>query len=69
VEISAQGRPFDPNLHHAVVSEDRTDVPDQTVLEEFQKGYKLGDKTLRPSLVKVARNESGVASHSSEAQA
>ncbi|HEY3998399.1 MAG TPA: nucleotide exchange factor GrpE [Candidatus Xenobia bacterium] len=58
VAITAQGALFDPNLHHAVTSEDRDDVPDQTVLEEFQKGYKLGERVLRPSLVKVARNES-----------
>lgn len=61
VEISAQGAVFDPTLHHAVVSEDRSDVPDQTIVEEFQKGYKLGEKLLRPSLVKVARNESSPA--------
>jgi molecular chaperone GrpE len=35
--------------------EEREDMPDETVVEEFQKGYQLGTKVIRPSLVKVAR--------------
>jgi len=55
-EIESDGKPFDPNLHEAVISEERDDVEDQTILETLQKGYKLGTRTLRPSLVKVARS-------------
>ncbi len=54
-EIESDGQVFDPNLHQAVVSEERDDVEDQTVLETLQKGYRLGSRTLRPSLVKVSR--------------
>ena len=52
IEIGA-GKPFDPACHHAVASEDRDDVKVCTVLEEVRKGYKMKDKVLRPSIVKV----------------
>ncbi len=53
-EIDALGQPFDPSLHNAVMREDAEDVETETVTEVFQKGYKLGDRVLRPSMVKVA---------------
>lgn len=48
--------PFDPALHEAMMVEERDDVPDQSIVMELQKGYKMGDRVLRPSMVKVARN-------------
>lgn len=54
--IEAVGREFDPNLHEAVMREDTDDYPDNIIIEEFQRGYTLGDKVVRPSTVKVARN-------------
>ena len=52
--IQSDGETFDPNLHHAVVTEDSDEEPD-TVLETFQKGYRLHDKVIRPAMVKVSK--------------
>jgi molecular chaperone GrpE len=54
--IPATGEPFDPHLHQAIQMVDTTDAEDHQVLEELQRGYKLKDRLLRPSMVKVARN-------------
>jgi molecular chaperone GrpE len=54
--IPAKGEPFDPHLHEAIEMVDTTDAEDHQVLEELQRGYKLKDRLLRPSMVKVARN-------------
>jgi molecular chaperone GrpE len=54
--IEAVGKPFDPNLHEAVVHEDTTEHPDNTVIDEVQRGYLLHDRVLRPALVRVANN-------------
>jgi molecular chaperone GrpE len=54
--IEAVGQPFDPNLHEAVVHEDTADHPDNQVIGELQRGYRLRDRVLRPSLVRVANN-------------
>ena len=56
--IPAAGEPFDPYLHQAVEMVDTTDAPDNTVLEELQRGYKFKDRLLRPAMVRVARNPS-----------
>ena len=53
-EIHAVGEKFDPSLHHAIGHEDVAGVLPGTVVREFQKGYFLRDKLLRPSLVAVA---------------
>ncbi|MGH2366419.1 MAG: nucleotide exchange factor GrpE [Chloroflexota bacterium] len=53
--IAAQGQPFDPTLHEAVAHEVSADHEDDTVIEEFQKGYKLHDRVLRPAMVKVSK--------------
>ena len=47
---------FDPNKHEAVFQEQSPDYPDMTVTKEFQKGYTLRDRLLRPARVGVARN-------------
>jgi len=54
--IPAQGEPFDPHLHEAIEMVETSDAPDHQILEELQRGYKLKDRLLRPSMVKVARN-------------
>jgi len=55
-EIEALGKPFDPNVHHAMSQIERSDVQNNTVVEEFRKGYTLRDRVLRPSLVAVSKN-------------
>jgi molecular chaperone GrpE len=52
--IEALGRPFDPELHAAMMTEPTDEYPPQTVVAELQKGYRLGGRTLRPTGVKVA---------------
>lgn len=54
--IEAIGQPFDPNLHEAVVHEPTADHPDNQVIGELQRGYRLHDRVIRPSLVRVANN-------------
>ena len=54
--IEALGETFDPAWHEAVMMEQREDIPDETIVAEFTKGYKCGDRVIRPSMVKVARN-------------
>ncbi len=56
VKIETEGQLFDPNFHEAVMQTPTEEYPDQTVIAEMQKGYKLGDKVIRPSLVNVATN-------------
>ena len=53
-EIEAEGQPFDPNIHFAVAHIEDENCDDNVVVEVLQKGYKLGDKIIRPSMVKVA---------------
>jgi molecular chaperone GrpE len=57
--ILATGQVFDPRLHEAVEMVDTVDVPDQQVVDEFQRGYKYKDRLLRPAMVRVARNGRG----------
>lgn len=54
--IEAQGQTFDPALHEAIMMEETEEYEDQTIILELQRGYRLNDRVLRPSLVKVARN-------------
>ena len=53
-EIEADGAPFNPEWHNAVMREDADGVEPDTVTEVFQKGYKVGNRILRPAMVKVA---------------
>ena len=55
--INAVDEVFDPNLHEAVMRTPTDEKPENTVIEELQKGYMLGDKVLRPTLVRVATAE------------
>ena len=52
--IAPQGEAFDPNFHSAVMHEDNEDFGENTVSEVFQKGMKLGERVIRPAIVKVA---------------
>ncbi|WP_028399255.1 nucleotide exchange factor GrpE [Ectobacillus panaciterrae] len=51
--IEAVGQPFDPYLHQAVMQVEDSSYESNTVVEEFQKGYKLKDRVIRPAMVKV----------------
>lgn len=53
-EIEALNQPFDMNLHHAVAQEE-AEAEANTIIEVFQKGYKIHQKVLRPAMVKVAK--------------
>lgn len=53
-QINAVGDQFDPNLHQAVMRMPSSEHPDNQVVEEFQKGYLLQDRVIRPAMVKVA---------------
>jgi molecular chaperone GrpE len=53
--IEALGADFDPNIHQAVVHEASPDHRDGEVMGELRKGYMLGDRLLRPAMVKVAK--------------
>jgi molecular chaperone GrpE len=53
--IQAVGADFDPNIHQAVIHEESADHREGEVIEELRKGYMIGDRLLRPSMVKVAK--------------
>lgn len=52
--IAAVGEIFDPHIHEAIATEATADLPPNTIVAEIVRGYRLGDKLLRPALVKVA---------------
>ena len=52
--VAAVGQPFDPHVHEAVSTERTEDFEPDTVIQELVRGYRLGDKLLRPAVVKVA---------------
>jgi molecular chaperone GrpE len=54
--IEAAGQPFDPNLHEAI-SQMESEAPPGTVVQVLQRGYKSGDRLLRPALVVVAKSK------------
>lgn len=53
--FEAVGADFDPNLHQAVVHEESSEHRDGEVIGELRKGYMIGDRLLRPAMVKVAK--------------
>jgi molecular chaperone GrpE len=55
--IAVKGKPFDPKIAEAIGTAPSDDVPSDTVVEEVQKGYMIGDELLRPAQVIVAKNE------------
>jgi molecular chaperone GrpE len=52
--LETKGKPFDPRLHEAISQAPSTESPPGTVLNELQKGYKIGERLLRPAAVVVA---------------
>lgn len=50
-QIEADGQPFDAMVHQAVGTQEDDSVPEETVVQVYQQGYKMGDKVLRPSMV------------------
>lgn len=56
--VETVGKPFDPAYHHAMSQVEREDVENNTVVEEFRKGYLYNEKVLRPSLVVVSKKSS-----------
>ena len=53
--IESKGKPFDPQIHHAVDMVETDEAPDDTVVDEFQRGYNFKGRLLRTAMVKVAR--------------
>lgn len=50
----SEGALFDPHLHYAIETEETTEKPEGTILKEYVKGYRSGERTVRPARVKVA---------------
>lgn len=55
VAIDPTGEPFDPNYHEAVGTDENADIGSGYITATLQKGYRVGDRVLRPALVRVAR--------------
>jgi len=55
LRMDAEGMPFDPNLHEAIMSEVSDQHESGQIMEVLQQGYMFGDKVLRPAVVRVAR--------------
>jgi molecular chaperone GrpE len=53
--IEAVGARFDPKLHEAIGHEESADHPEDTVVSELRRGYRIRDRVVRPALVKVSR--------------
>ena len=53
-EVEAEGKPFDPNLHNAVMQQQAEETEAGIVLKRLQKGYKIGDRVIRPATVIVS---------------
>lgn len=58
--VPTVGTPFDPEVHEAIMREASSEHPDGTVLVEFRKGFKIGEKLLRPAMVQVRSSPAGV---------
>ena len=55
--IPAKGEPFDPRFHEAIEMVESSDVKDNHVLDELQRGYKMKERLLRPAMVRVAKHK------------
>ena len=49
-----KGQLFDPKLHQALFQEEHAELEDGSILEALQKGYKIGERVIRPAMVKVS---------------
>lgn len=54
VPVETVGNPFDPLLHEAIMREDSSEYEEGIIIQEFRKGFKLGERLLRPAMVKVS---------------
>jgi molecular chaperone GrpE len=66
--IAGAGQPFDPNLHEAVSQIESPEHAEGHVVEQFQRGYKLAERLLRPARVVVSKGLSAKAGSSAEAE-
>ena len=64
--IAARGEPFDPKIHEAISKVETADVPAGAVAVELQRGYRIGDRLLRPAMVSVATAPAGGGNKTSE---
>lgn len=55
VAFVSEGQLFDPHLHEAVETEENENIPEGTILKEFVKGYRCGDRVIRPARVQVSK--------------
>jgi molecular chaperone GrpE len=67
-EIEAREAAFDPNVHEAMAQQEDDSVPANTVIEVFQKGYRLRDRLLRPARVVVSKPTAGGDGDEAEAE-
>ncbi len=58
-EVNALGQPFDPKFHEALSQQETADAPEDQVVQQVRKGYKLRDRLLRPASVVVAKHPAG----------
>lgn len=64
--IEAEGKPFDPAVHEAAMQEPSDDFPENTVIREFQKGYLIHERLLRPTMVVVSKGPEASGKEQSE---
>ena len=69
IAMDAEGQPFDPNRHEAVLQEERDDLPAGTVTAELVRGYEIADRVLRPAMVRISQGGPERPPHSKEDQA
>jgi molecular chaperone GrpE len=55
VPFDSQGKVFDPNFHEAMMQQDSPEHPEKTIIQEYQKGYMLNERLLRPAMVVVSK--------------
>jgi molecular chaperone GrpE len=55
VPFDSQGKEFDPNFHEAMLQQESEEFPENTIAHEYQKGYMLNDRLLRPAMVVVSK--------------
>ena len=65
--IEAVGAPFDPKLHEAIGHEESSEHPEDTVVSELRRGYRIRERVVRPALVRVARPPASVEGDSPDA--
>ena len=54
--VETVGQPFDPRIHEALESVERSDLPDHQVIDEIRRGYRIKERLLRPALVRISVN-------------